>query len=329
MNHSFNVELATKYGIEEAILIENFAFWIKKNIANNVNYVNGEYWTYNTAKALEELFPYMNLKKIQRILVKLENLGVIKSDNYNSKSYDRTKWYSIIDEDIKNMYQLKPMDKMSNEKNYGVSTDSTEKKPLDKMSNEKNIGLTTEECEPLDKLSNAMFKNVQPIPDINSDIKIKTTTTIQDNKNKIDQKRKNSSSSSYEFLKKYSNISTGTKMNISKYIKNLTESKFTVIYNQVLSSFNNGEIDSFEAVLYKALKGEWTFKTPVENNVDTAEKDRKYVKAQANYWLSYIEFGYTKEQVLTNFSNAVHTCNSDLVDEYKTKIMNYLKKRGA
>ena len=72
MNHSFNVELAIKYGIEEAILIENFAFWIKKNAANNKNYINGEYWTYNSAKALEELFPYMNLKKVQRTLLRLE-----------------------------------------------------------------------------------------------------------------------------------------------------------------------------------------------------------------------------------------------------------------
>ena len=181
MNHSFNVELAMKYGIEEAILIENFAFWIKKNAANGVNYVDGEYWTYNTAKALEELFPYMNLKKIQRILVKLEELKILKSDNFNKKAYDRTKWYCIIDPEIKNMYQL----------NF-VSTElRTEKKALDKMSNEENQELSTEECKPLDKMSNGMFKNVQPIPDINSDIKIiETTTTEIDNKNNIDLKNK-------------------------------------------------------------------------------------------------------------------------------------------
>lgn len=317
MNHSFNVELATKYGIEEAILIENFAFWIKKNAANGVNYVDGEYWTYNTAKALEELFPYMNLKKIQRTLVRLEELKIFKSDNFNKKAYDRTKWYCIIDPEIKNMYQL----------NF-VSTElRTEKKALDKMSNEENQGLSTEECKALDKLSNGMFKNVQPIPDINPDIKIKTTTTELDNKNKIDLKNsetKNSSSSSkYDFLKKY-NISAGTKLNICRYITNLTEEKFAEIYSLTSKSFEAGEINSFEAVLYKALKGEWTFNTPSSEVRDETEKDRKYVRAQANYWLSYLEMGYSREQILSNFLNSVHSCNAEIVFEYKNKLISKL-----
>lgn len=321
MNHSFNVELAMKYGIEEAILIENFAFWIKKNAANGVNYVNGEYWTYNTAKALEELFPYMNLKKIQRILVKLEELKILKSDNFNKKAYDRTKWYCIIDPEIKNMYQL----------NF-VSTElRTEKKALDKMSNEENQELSTEECKPLDKMSNGMFKNVQPIPDINSDIKIIETTTTVDNKNNIDLKNKtvksSSSSSKYEFLKNY-DISAGTKLNICRYITNLTEEKFADIYKQTKASYEAGEINSFEAVLYKALKGEWTFVNRSADVSDTVEKDRKYVRAQADYWLSYLQIGYSENQVLHNFLNAVHNCDENIVAEYKNKILNYFK-RGA
>lgn len=318
MNHSFNVELAMKYGIEEAILIENFAFWIKKNAANGVNYVNGEYWTYNTAKALEELFPYMNLKKIQRILVKLEELKILKSDNFNKKAYDRTKWYCIVDPEIKNMYCI----------NF---TENTEKKALDKMSNEENHGLSTEECKPLDKMSNGMFKNVQPIPDINSDIKIIDTTTTVDNKNNIDLKNKavksSSSSSKYEFLKNY-DISAGTKLNICRYITNLTEEKFADIYKQTRASYEAGEINSFEAVLYKALKGEWTFVNRSADVSDTVEKDRKYVKAQANYWLSYLQMGYSENQILHNFLNSVHNCDENVVTEYKNKILNYFK-RGA
>ncbi len=322
MNHSFNVELAMKYGIEEAILIENFAFWIKKNAANGVNYVNGEYWTYNTAKALEELFPYMNLKKIQRILVRLEELKILKSDNFNKKAYDRTKWYCIVDPEIKNMYCI----------NF---TENTEKKALDKMSNEENHGLSTEECKPLDKMSNGMFKNVQPIPDINSDIKIidttTTTTTTVDNKNNIDLKNKtvksSSSSSKYEFLKNY-DISAGTKLNICRYITNLTEEKFAYIYKQTRASYEAGEINSFEGVLYKALKGEWTFPNRSADVSNTIEKDRKYVRAQADYWLSYLQMGYSENQILHNFLNSVHNCDENIVAEYKNKILNYFK-RGA
>ena len=35
--HSFNVDIAKKYGIEEAIFINHFAFWIKHNTTNKKN----------------------------------------------------------------------------------------------------------------------------------------------------------------------------------------------------------------------------------------------------------------------------------------------------
>lgn len=130
MNHSFNIKLATKYGVEEAIIIENLAFWINKNAANNKNNIDGYYWTYNSSKAFKELFPYISEKKIQRILKKLEELKIVKSGNFNKSSYDRTKWYTITDKSIRQIYTIH-----------------------------------------LPKLSNGLDTSVQPIPDINTDIK--------------------------------------------------------------------------------------------------------------------------------------------------------------
>lgn len=43
--HSFNTDLAKKYGIEEAIFIHNFQFWINHNIANNEKNYDGRTWT--------------------------------------------------------------------------------------------------------------------------------------------------------------------------------------------------------------------------------------------------------------------------------------------
>ena len=104
LNHSFNVDVALDYGVEAAILIENLAFWINKNKANNNNFYDGRYWTYNSAKAFVELFPYWSSTKIQRLLAHLETEGVIISGNYNKLAYDRTKWYSIVDEAILQKY---------------------------------------------------------------------------------------------------------------------------------------------------------------------------------------------------------------------------------
>ncbi len=326
MNHSFNVELAIKYGIEEAILIENFAFWIKKNAANNKNYINGEYWTYNSAKALEELFPYMNLKKIQRTLIKLEELKIFKSGNFNKKTYDRTKWYCIIDSDIKAMYQL----------NYNIQDD---KKALDKMSNEKNQGFSEEgdknpwtKCPmDLDKMSNGYTQNVQPIPDINSDInQIKTTATNIDTVNKkestVSKQQRNSSSSLYEFLNKYE-LDAGTKENIKKHIPKLTEERFETVYTGIKKRFQEGKIKNFSAVLFTALKDNWEIITNDTPAVDV-EKEKKQVKGTAAYYLDYYKCcGGSVDTILKKFVNDLqHIKNKDLVEEYKNKLFSAMRK---
>ena len=43
MYHSFNINIAKEYGILEAILLNNFEYWISKNVANQINYQNGFY----------------------------------------------------------------------------------------------------------------------------------------------------------------------------------------------------------------------------------------------------------------------------------------------
>ena len=95
MQHSFNVELAKEYGILEAVLLNHLWFWIKKNKANNTNYFDGNYWTYNSKKAFSELFPYASERQIDYALKKLIDCGLVITGNYNKSSYDRTLWYAI------------------------------------------------------------------------------------------------------------------------------------------------------------------------------------------------------------------------------------------
>lgn len=97
MKHTFDVEIAEKYGINCAILIDNLYFWIKKNEANGTNYYDGKYWTYNSVKAFRILFPYLSARMISNALSKLEEEGLIITGNYNQSSYDRTKWYALTD----------------------------------------------------------------------------------------------------------------------------------------------------------------------------------------------------------------------------------------
>ena len=95
MEHSFDVMLAQKYGVNAAVLLKHFEFWIAKNRANGKNYFDGKYWTYNSRKAFAELFPYMNARQIDYAIKKLIDDGLIITGNYNKSTYDRTLWYAI------------------------------------------------------------------------------------------------------------------------------------------------------------------------------------------------------------------------------------------
>lgn len=95
MNHSFDIKVAEKYGVHAAIILNNLEHWIAKNKANNQNYFESNYWTYNSKKAFVELFPYMTARQIEYALKKLIDDGVVITGNFNKMAYDRTLWYAI------------------------------------------------------------------------------------------------------------------------------------------------------------------------------------------------------------------------------------------
>lgn len=95
MIYSFETEYAKKYGVEEAILLQNFIFWINKNKANNVHFYEGKYWTYNSKKAMLELFPFWSESQLKRIINSLISQGVLITGNFNKSPYDKTTWYAL------------------------------------------------------------------------------------------------------------------------------------------------------------------------------------------------------------------------------------------
>lgn len=100
MNHSFNIHIAKKYGLEEAIMIGNFQHWITKNMANEKHFYEGRTWTYNSVKAYAVLYPYWTEKQVRRILDSLVSQGVLLKGSFNKNPYLRTAWYSFVDESL-------------------------------------------------------------------------------------------------------------------------------------------------------------------------------------------------------------------------------------
>ena len=95
--HHFKVALAKEFGIEEAIFIDEIQHQIKKNKLNERNFHDGRYWTYNSLKAYEETFSYLNAGKIKRIINNLVDKGILMKGNFNTNQYDRTCWYAFTD----------------------------------------------------------------------------------------------------------------------------------------------------------------------------------------------------------------------------------------
>lgn len=97
MNHSFDVEVAKVYGVPQAVIIANFQHWIVYNAANGTNYHEGRYWTYNSHKALSEIFPYFSPSQCKRIIQSLVDEGVLLRKCFNQKNFDKTNWYTFND----------------------------------------------------------------------------------------------------------------------------------------------------------------------------------------------------------------------------------------
>lgn len=95
--YQFKPDIAKKYGVDEAILIHSFAFWIGKNAANGRHAHDGRTWTYNSVAALSKLFPFWSPRQIDRIIKSCISKGALYAGNYNKSSQDRTLWYALDD----------------------------------------------------------------------------------------------------------------------------------------------------------------------------------------------------------------------------------------
>lgn len=92
---SFDPRVAKELNTDCAIILSNIQFWIAKNQANNKNFHEGKFWTYNSTKAFSELFPYLTERQIKYCLDKLIEFDYLETGNFNASKYDQTRWFSL------------------------------------------------------------------------------------------------------------------------------------------------------------------------------------------------------------------------------------------
>lgn len=90
--------VALRYGLEESIFLDSIMYWYRENRANNRNYQDGRWWTFNSVAAFSALFPYWSAKQLRRIIASCREQGAILAECYNEDLRDRTLWYTPSDE---------------------------------------------------------------------------------------------------------------------------------------------------------------------------------------------------------------------------------------
>lgn len=200
MKHLFDVEVAVEYGVNCAIILENFCYWIEKNKANQINFYDGYYWTYNSVRAFNELFPYMSQKQITTAIKKLEEEQLIISGNYNKLPWDRTKWYALTEKGYSILQKSNiHYDKMSNgtlQKEEPIPNINTNSKQNNKTNNKNNVVNDNFICDEkviIDYLNDATGKHFRHNTDKTKKLikaRIREGFTVDDFKRVIDTKTK-------------------------------------------------------------------------------------------------------------------------------------------
>lgn len=99
MTYYFDVELAKKYGVDGAIMLGHFEFWIYQNKKNHKNFYDGRTWTYDSVDSFSKIWPFWKSHHIYREIKKLViEHKILIEGNYNRTAFDRTKWYAFKDE---------------------------------------------------------------------------------------------------------------------------------------------------------------------------------------------------------------------------------------
>lgn len=100
ISHGFDTGYAMEYGVEEAIMIKNFQFFITANANRGHNFFEGRFWTYDRLDDFVAHFPYWTKKIVRRILKSLVKQGVIIKGEFNENWSNRTQWFAFREQSL-------------------------------------------------------------------------------------------------------------------------------------------------------------------------------------------------------------------------------------
>lgn len=99
--------LIGEFGYDKSILVNHIYYWCSVHKDKEVKRANidGEYWMFNSASKIMEVFPFMKESSIRRHLIDLEKEGWIESGCFNKLKLDKTKWYRFTEKYSNFLYE--------------------------------------------------------------------------------------------------------------------------------------------------------------------------------------------------------------------------------
>ena len=101
--------LAVGVGLNEAILLQKIHGWLQCTPKEAI----GRNWIYNSYKSWHEQLPFLSESTIKRAIKNLIDKGIILTNSFNQKSFDKTLWYSIDYEKLDEIVEISDSVKMT------------------------------------------------------------------------------------------------------------------------------------------------------------------------------------------------------------------------
>lgn len=93
--HRYPQQVADRYGMAIAALLNHFAFWYKRIKSEDHQFFEGDYWVRMKLEKLQSYFTYLTIEQLRHILRKMIAENLIKKSEFNDQKTDRTKWYTL------------------------------------------------------------------------------------------------------------------------------------------------------------------------------------------------------------------------------------------
>lgn len=89
--------LAKKVGLNEAIVLQQIQYWLYVNQQrkSKQHFIDGRWWTYNTAEEWQEQFTFWSVETVRRALNSLRSKGIVLTGKHGQNGFDQTLWYTI------------------------------------------------------------------------------------------------------------------------------------------------------------------------------------------------------------------------------------------